>query len=166
MPDPQVCVPLPSCSPNPGGLLPDSAPILVSPAEFACTENHAALSQANLLPSAAGPLGAIYFNIWTSWPWFACPSLPAVFSPWIFHSQVPIHSLEPSSHTAACLGVPSFPRKRCRGDPGLCGPSSSPSVSRLGEEEGLKVWWLLPTQQTVTAWRASQFQSVRKTTVC
>lgn len=72
---------LPSCSPNAGGLLPDPAPVLVSPAESVCTENHGALSPANSLPSDAGPLGTVYFNVWTSWPRFAPCFLAGGFLP-------------------------------------------------------------------------------------
>lgn len=76
-----LCPSPPSCRPSTGGLLPHSAPVLMSPAESVCTENHGALSPANSLPSDAGPLGAVYFNIWTAWPRFALCFLAGGFLP-------------------------------------------------------------------------------------
>lgn len=133
-----------------GGLLPDSAPILISPAESVCTENHGALNPANLLPSDAGPLGAVYFNVWTSWPRFALcfPAgglLPLDFP---FPST---HSL-PGTDFAHCwpprrsfLSRKAVPRR-----PWFLQSRQQPPVRRLGEEEGLEDCWLLPARQAFT----------------
>lgn len=166
-----LCASLPSRSPNPEGLLPDSAPSQFLQQNLCRTPRSSQLCQSVSLRRR--PPGRCSSSHADRVPVVRTASLLVVFSPWIFHSQVPIRSLEQTSHTAGCLGgcLLSLPGKQRLEDPYLCDPNSQQAPAGLLGKEGLKVWWLLPAPQTFSktcSLEASKFQSIRKTqaTVC
>lgn len=158
VPDPQACVPLPSCSPGPGGLQPDSAPISASPAAVPLHRKPRHSQQGPSASCHRRPPGRRGFHrvhfvagVCTALP---CRWLPPLgFSTPKYPGAAP---LEQSSRTATCLGIPSCPR-----DPGLCSPSSGPSAT-LARRKACKFGgFSLPSRRSHPGQQASSRASVK-----
>lgn len=136
---PSLC---PAAVPSTGRFLPDSAPVLISPAEPVCTENRGALGPASWLPPDAGPRGAVHLSARTPWPRLALRFLAG--------GSLPLDFPLPSPHSLPGTDFPPLSESNTTKTLVSAVPtaSSSPLAGLPGKEAGLKVWWLL------AGWRA------------